>query len=235
MPGLDAVAVAVIGEVAAAQLAVGHRQAVLVGMSRRLPAEALGCRVGQRAGAGAPGGAAIQDPRLAEIGHLGAVAEEQDVLRLEVAMLEADPIPPLEHMPIAVEIIDRGGDVGQVAEQFFAGDSAQALRGRFQQAVSQGAVRQLHADDQDVLDLPGPEADHEVRVSNPPDHFQGPQFGRSTPGREVDELQCDEESAGSFRLPDLPESPPASAPDQPITRHRLIALFGWLEASVRLD
>ena len=43
------------------------------------------------------------------------------------------------------------------------------------------------------------------------------------------------EAAWSFRLPDFSESPSASAPNEPISRHRLIALSGWLEASVRLD
>src|SRR4051812_11361013 len=133
-----------MGETAAAQLTVGDGQAVLIGMARHLPTEALGGREGQRTGTDAPRAAPFQDPRLAEIRNLRPAAEEEDVLRLEVTMLEADSMPSLELMPFAVEIINRGGRVGQVTEQLLAGNPPQALRSRFQEAVAKRAIGQLH-------------------------------------------------------------------------------------------
>ena len=77
-------------QAAGPEVAVGDGQAVLVGVPRGRPEEELGGRVGGGPlQAGVAGDRLLHPPRRAEVGDLHAAADEEDVLRLEVAMLDA--------------------------------------------------------------------------------------------------------------------------------------------------
>jgi len=122
------------------------------------------------------GDISLHDPGHAEVAHLGAVAEEQQILRLQVAVLDPQALTAVDRVPGAVEIIDRVGDGVQVAEELSARDAAQALAIRLEEAVPERAVGELHADDQEVLDLPGAVDDQQAGVPDAPRDLQGAQL-----------------------------------------------------------
>jgi hypothetical protein len=82
------------------------------------------------------------------------------------------------------------------------------------EAVQQGAVGQLHRDDEEVADLPGPEHRKQVGV---PDELHGGQGAHLDAARLVpqpDELQGQMEAAGADGTPDLAEAAASQQSDQ---------------------
>ena len=82
----------------------------------------------------------------AEVADLDAVADEEEVARLDVEVLE---------VVLLVHVVEAFGRVPDVAQQGVARDADQARRQALLEGVVQAAVGQLHDDDQlaaDVLD-----------------------------------------------------------------------------------
>src|SRR5262249_53409323 len=119
-------------------------------------------------------------------------------------------LPAVDRVPRAIEVIDRVGDGVQVTEELSAGDPAHALDIRLEETVPERAVRQLHADDQEILDLPGSVHDQQAGVLDAPGDLQGAQLAGPEIGGEVDELQRDAMTAGGLRFPHFGD--PAAAP-----------------------
>ena len=158
----------------------------------------------------------FHDPGQAEVGDLRPVAMEQDVLRLQVAMLNSHPFTPRDRVLVFIEIIDRVGDGAEVAEQLPARDSTQAPPDRLQEAVPERAVGELHADDQKVVDLPGLEDPHERRVADVPSDLQGTKLAGTQVGREVDQLQRHARAVGRLGFPDVGKTAASAPLDQAI-------------------
>ena len=125
---------------------VDNRQAVLIAQSAELAVKGLGSGVDRR------------DPardrhqlhavrrifHQPEVGDLDVVENEEQILRLDVEMLELElDVHQVEHF--------RG--LGHIAEQLLARDAGVALRAALLEAVSQRAIRQLHDDDEVIIDV----------------------------------------------------------------------------------
>jgi hypothetical protein len=150
----------------------------------------------------------------AEVRHLDAVADEEQVARLDVEVLE---------VVLLVHVVQRLGRVADVPQQGVARDADQAGRLALDVGVVQAAVRQLHDDDQfAVRDLDAIQGKDE-RVANLLDALQGTEFllgagALHVEGVEVAEDEFDglEEAAGGLALPDLAEAAAAEGADEAV-------------------
>ena len=108
-----------------------------------------------------------KDPGQAEVGHLDAPADQQQVLRLDVAVLDADPVLPLGRwVPRLVQVVDPLRGVHQVLDRLGDGDPRVPLRDRFVEPVHQGPLGQLHRQDEIAVNLPGPEHRQQVGMTD---------------------------------------------------------------------
>ena len=194
----------------------------LVGVAGGLVLEEFGGRVRGGQAAGVAGLVAAKDPGQAEVGHLDAPADQQEVLRLDVAVLDADPVLPLGRwVPRLVQVVDPLRGVHQVLDRLGDGDPRVPLRDRFVEPVHQGPLGQLHRQDEIAVNLPGPEHRQQMGMTDVSDDAQGALLDRpGLPGQE-DELQRHLEPARPARLPDFPEGAPAQPLDEPVARHGL--------------
>ena len=79
----------------------------------------------------------------AEVGHLDAVADQEQVARLDVEVLQ---------VVLLVHVVERFGRVAEVAQQVVARNADQAGRLALLEQVVQALVGQLHDDDQLAVD-----------------------------------------------------------------------------------
>ncbi len=154
-----------------------------------------------------------------EVSDLDAVADEQEVLRLDVEVLQT---MYLGH------VVERLGGIAEVAEQLFARNPLQGRLAALVEAVAQTAVGQFGDDDQLVVDHLDALEGKEKGVADFLDSAQGLTFlrGMTTIRIAKEDLDRLEEPARSGRLPDLAESADAELLDQTITRDRFALSFG---------
>jgi len=162
------------------------------------------------------GHALVEESDQAEVGHLDAAADQQDVLGLDVAMLDADPFTTIEVVDMTVQVIDPLGRLGQVLDQFLGRDSGTALLPNPMKPIGQRAVGQLHADDEETFPLPRPEQGEQVRVADPLDRFQRPGLDAPLTAGQANKFQGDHDPARRLRLPDLAKPTLSEALEQSV-------------------
>src|SRR6185437_10434294 len=91
------------------------------------------------------GDAVGQQPRQPKITELERVADQEKVLRFDVAVLD---------VPLLQKINALRG-IAQIAKQFLSWNAGQSLGVRLSPTVHQGAVRQLHRYEETALHFPG--------------------------------------------------------------------------------
>ncbi len=205
------------------QLLIDDGQAVLIAMTADGPAQQFRRRV-QRRHAALPmrGMAAVHlaEPiHQAEVGHLQVIADQKQVVRFDVEMLQA---------VAEVHPVQRLGRFQQVAQQLFARDARLVLALVIAQQAVQALVGQLHDDDENAVhDLDAVQRQDEG-MADGFDQLQGFAFlvGRSVllvlVGHELDGLV---QAAGRLALPDFAEAAATQRFDQAITGDRLGARF----------
>ncbi len=121
------------------QFLVDNSQAVLIAVQAGVALEHFRCGVdgGQAAYQRYAGVLDVFDQ--AEIGNLHPAAEDQEVFRLDVEVLEREGLP---------HVIERIGRVAQVDEQFLARNPRGPCRRALFEAVHQARVGQFGDDDQ---------------------------------------------------------------------------------------
>ncbi len=155
----------------------------------------------------------------AEVRHLDAVADEEEVARLDVEVLE---------VVLLVHVVERLGRVADVAQQLVARDADQAGRQAFLIAVVQALVRHFHDDDQLALDDLDAVHGEDEGMADFLDAVEGVQllFGPGAVDVErievaEDELDRLEQAARRLAFPDFAEAAAAERLDQAIARDRL--------------
>ena len=126
---------------ARAELGVGHGQRILVAPPRDPAFEHLGRHVVRRHAPRMAGAAGLQDLRQPEVGEPGRAADEEDVVRLDVAVLDPDQAAVAGRVAGLVEEVDGPGQLVHVAEQLVARQAGQALRLARVQAGPSGSRR----------------------------------------------------------------------------------------------
>ena len=152
----------------------------------------------------------------AEVGHLDVVADQEQVVRLDVEVLQA---------VLEVDDVQGLGRLAEEAEQLLARDAGLALPLIVEQDRLEVAVGQLHDEDQHAVeDLDAFEGEEEG-VADALDALDGFPFlgGEAAAGVGVaaDELDGLEEAAGGLALPDLAEAAAAQRLDEPVAGQRL--------------
>ena len=150
----------------------------------------------------------------AEIRDLDVIVDKKQVLRLDVQVLE---------LMLRIHQVEGFRGVVQVAVQFGARNSRQALRPAFAEAVPERAVGQFRHDDQlavdDVETLDG----ENEGMADGDDAFEGLEFLAGTRAFfvggfqiAVDEFDRLEHAARRFRLPHFAEAATTKALDEPV-------------------
>ena len=201
-----------------AELRVGEGQRVLVGPLRDPPLEHLGGHVMRRHVPRVGGAGGIEHLGQAEVGQADRAADEEDVVRLDVAVLDADEAPVLGPVAMIIEEVDGAGQLLHVAEQLVARHAGEPPRLAGAEPVHQALVAQGHRDHEAIPDPLGELDVEQVGVADVPDHLQRPLLRARLAAAEPDELQRHMDVAGRDRLPDLAEPPTAEPPDEPVTR-----------------
>jgi hypothetical protein len=203
---------------AAAQLAVGDRQGVLVGLVAHLAAENL------RGGVViCPGRSAKLEPgrgrrRQAEVGQLDGVAEDQHVARLDVAVLDCHHSAVQFVLP-GIEVIESASDLRQVAAHLAGFQRRVELSQADLEQFGERSLGQFHRHD-DVAHL-RPDA---VRI----DQVGVPQLAERLEGAELagglhavatrDKLEGHTRTVGHIGLPDLAIAALTQMPAEVIAR-----------------
>ena len=145
----------------------------------------------------------------AEVGHLNVVADQKQVMRLDVEVLQAE---------LEVDDVEGLGRLPQEAEQLLARHAGLALALVVEQDRLQVAIGQLHDEDQHPVEDLDPFQGEEEGVADALDALDGLAFlgGEAAAGVRVagDELDGLEQAAGGLALPDLAEAAAAEAFDQ---------------------
>ncbi len=206
------------------QLLVDDGEAVLVAVAADLAGKRFRRRVERGHATQHAGQAgALQVFDEAEVGHFDAVADEEQVARLDVEVLQA---------VLLVHVIEGFGGVADVAEHGVARDADKAGRQALLVRVVEAAVGQLHHDHEfplhDLDEIHG----QDERVPDFLDTVEGVQLLLGTgavgvEGVEVaeDELDGLEDTARRFALPDFAEAAASQGFDQAIAGERLFAGF----------
>src|SRR5512135_84963 len=106
-----------------------------------------------------------QDPRQAEVGHLDAVADQQQVLRLDVPVLNPLRLSTLGGMAGLVQVVDPLRRVQEMLEDLGGRDPPESLTDGLPETVQEGPFGQLHRDDEGVVALPGAEGGQQVGMA----------------------------------------------------------------------
>ena len=115
-------------------------------------------------------------PGQAEVRDLGVAVQEQDVVRLHVAMDDV----------LAVQEVEPLGRLADVADQFALGDAGMAGLAASIEAVAERAIGEFHHDVQPVLRDPEVLGGEQIGVAQVLDEFEGPAFAlRRLPSRPV--------------------------------------------------
>jgi len=135
---------------ARAKLRVADRQAVLVAVDVGLALQQLGRGIGHGADGGLRHAQVGHDPGQPKVAHPHRVPHDQQVLRLDVAVDDAE---------LAIEVVDAAGGLLDVVQQFVLRDAARPILGlqariALRQALVERLVAKAHGDDQ----LDGPVA-----------------------------------------------------------------------------
>ena len=201
----------------APEVAVRDRQGVLVRLAEGLFFEELWGRVGGRHAAGVTGLGVFQDPRQAEIGHLHAAPDQQQVLRLDVPVLDPHRLCTPRGVAGLVQVVEPPGRVQEMLVDLRRGDAGEPLAGGLAEAVQERPLGQFHRDDEVPPDLPGPEGGQKVGVADVLDDLQGAEFERPDRLGQAHELQRQLEPARPGGLPDFAAAAPAEPLDQSVS------------------
>ncbi len=131
------------------------------------------------------------------------MADQHDVLRLDIAVVDGHPGPSVELVTRLVEEIHDPRHVTEDRQQLVPWDAGEAPPACLEEPVPQRSVRQLHADDQPILGLPGPEICEKIGM---PDGAEDPQVGHLAPTQaiaEPDDLERHPKAARRIGLPDV--------------------------------
>ncbi len=190
------------------QFVIGHGEAVLIAGGTRLAAERFRRGV-HRADDARPAGRRLprrpgQAADEAEVGDLDVVAEQQQVVRLDVQVEEA--VAEVHH-------VQNFGRFPKPRQQVAARHAGLAYRLVMAQLVEQAFVGQFHDDDEHAVDDLDAVHRQQERMTDGADVFEGLQlqfgvdaFGVEAVGLVADELDRLEEAAGRLTLPDLAEA-----------------------------
>jgi hypothetical protein len=206
------------------QLLVDNGQAVLVAGAADAAAEDL--RRGVQGGDAAAARRRValglaQAVDQAKVGHLDVVADDEQVVRLDVEVLQAvREVHPVQGL----------GRLQQEAQQFLARDAGLPLGLVLALQRVQAAVGQLHDDDQHPAGDLDPVQRQDERVADVLDALQRGRLLRGRRGRppgialgRADELDGLEQAAGDLALPDLAEAAATQRLDEPVARDGLLA------------
>ena len=154
----------------------------------------------------------------AEVGHLDAPADQQQVLGLDVQVLQR---------VLLVHVVERVGRVAHVRQQLVAGNARQLLLAALLEAVLQAAVGQLGDDQQLPVDDLDPLQRQQERMPHALDAVEGLQLaGRAVfVEQAIDELDRLDQLARRFGRPDLAIAARADPLDELVARNRLVRRF----------
>ncbi len=159
----------------------------------------------------------------AEVGELDVVADEEQVGRLDVEVLQAVP---------EVDEVEGFGGLAHVAEQLVAVDAALPGGPALGEEVGEVAVGQFHDEDEFAVEDFNAVDGQQKGVAHGLDELDGPEFeagGVLGPGLDVgvalDELDGLEDAAGRLALPDFAEAAAAERFDEPVAGQGLGAGF----------
>ena len=173
---------------------------------------------------GMAGAAGLQDLGQPEVGEPGRAADEEGIVRLDIAVLDPDQSAAVaERVPRLVEEVERLGQVVHVAEQLVARQARQALRLAVAEPVHQAPLAERHGDDQAIGHADGELDVEQMGMADVADDLQRALLQPGLLGVEPDELQRDADAAGGQRLPDLAKPAPTQHPDERIARDGLDA------------
>ena len=116
----------------------------------------------------------LQDLRQAEVGQPDRAADEEDVVRLDVAVLDADQAAVAGRVAGLVEEVDGPGQLVHVAEQLVARQAGQPCSLALAEPVPQALVAQRHGDHQAVLHPDGELDVEQVGMADVADDLQRP-------------------------------------------------------------
>jgi hypothetical protein len=163
----------------------------------------------------------FQDLRQPEVGQPHRATDEEDVVGLDVAMLDADPRTVGRQVTRLVEEVDGAGEFLHVAKQLVARQAGLTLLPAGAEPIHQALIAQGHRDHQTILDPPGELDVEQVRMADVAQDLQRPLLRTRLDRIEADELQRDRDAAGCRGLPDLAEPAPAQQTDQRVAGDRL--------------
>src|SRR5262249_16482860 len=154
-----------------------------------------------------------------EVGHLAAIADQEQVARLDVEVLE---------IVLFIHVVQSFGRIADIAQERVARNAYHAGSLALREHVVQALVRQLHDDDQLTPgNLDTLQRQHE-RMTNFLDTRQCLEFLFGAGALDVQRVQVAvnefdglEQAAGRFTLPYLAEATAAQRLDEPITRQGL--------------
>ena len=134
-----------------AQFVVGDRQRVLIGVIAGLVLEQLRRRVSLGAGAGGGRHADIgrDRPRQAIVADLHFIADDQQVARFDVAVLNGDRLPcGADRVHGLIEKVDRSCGAGDVVQELVERNSFKSGLFRFTEPLREALIAEAHGDDQ---------------------------------------------------------------------------------------
>src|SRR5262249_44389895 len=167
------------------------RQGVLVGCAGRLSAEELWGGVSWGHVAGMASDRLLQHAHQAPVTYLDAAAEQEQVLRFDVAMLKGHWLPAALwiRVAVAIKVVEAAGRLLEVLDHFVEGDAGPAEHLSLVEPVEQRLVCQFHADHKEAVELPGAEEGYQVGVANTGHRFQGPPLDGGGSTGQGDELE----------------------------------------------
>src|SRR4051812_14828317 len=106
-------------------------------MCCELPAEELGGCVGRGQAPGVAGYRLFQHPCQAKVGNLDATADQEEILRLDVPMQDAQRFAALREVARFVQVIEAPGRIPEVFEDLGCGNAREALADRIPESLQE--------------------------------------------------------------------------------------------------
>src|ERR1700677_1306837 len=202
------------------QFLIDDGQAVLIAEAADAAIEGFRSGVDGRDAAGDRGAVhALEVLDEAEIGHLDVIVREKDILRLDVQMLQ---------LILDVHQIERFGRSAKIVQQLRAWNARQPQSAALLKTIPDGAIGQLHDDDQLTIDDVVAFQRQDIRVMDRLDAAESLEFLFGPVAVVVGCLQVAEnefdgleQAAGSLGSPDLAEAAAAKPVNQLVTRNGL--------------
>ena len=192
------------------QLDVTDGERILIGKRRRAAVKRLRRGVGGAEHAGVGRVDAFEKLRQTEVADLDAATDQQQVLRLHVAVLDA----------LGVQRVETTSRVTYQLQQFRVGYSRIAVLTPFRQIILKGALAEFQREDQHVAAPPDAGGADELRMAYRLHQFDGPLRGGAGVAFQTQELQRHIDAAGAARVPDLAAAAAAEPLDQVIIGNR---------------